>query len=1698
MIMSPSYFSAEFVDQLGWMLVHSTWQLALIGLGAWALAWGLRRSTATVRYWGLLLPLSAMIAVPIVTWGWLGTDAPLEPVVETVSRHDVAETAPHFAPTVEPEHGSFNSVPQPVFVEPQPPPANPIKQVAKPQSAADVITGWRLAAADALRPWLAEFVLVWCVGVVLFALRPLLSWYTVRRLRTVGISAVPDGVQNLLQQSAQRLGLRQAVQVLQSTLVNVPVVVGCFRPVILLPMSLVTGLPANQLEAILAHELAHIRRHDYVVNLVQILIETVFFYHPAVWWLSRRIRTEREHCCDDLAVAALGNAVEYGRALLAVAELPGASTSLAMGVNDGSLLSRVQRIVGLRSDHDSSRSTASAVLFSLSLLAVVLAFSVMLSVAMTDETTLFLREPTNRVETTTQPKTSDQASTESNQPRFTDVIQLKLKRPKAHHGKWFFVDLDRGRLKTPPFKVVIDDKKLPYQVIAPERRTLDKWLTEQGVDLIFSSVPQPWNDGSGRMNQTVQTRSVRTLLKSVSSGLQPHNDGSWTWKTQPREVVALFARKDDTQQESGFVPNSSGGDIREDSPSLQLFRTAENVLGLYLLEQPDSGKDELRLRIVHVANCHEPLQDMSFVGQVVSGKEGVADPLQSRTDGKATISGRIVMEDGSPATVKGRIVCDSHREHSGTTSVIDNQFTDHFKCVVPAGTIWLSYIPDGFAPVWAGPFELKQGEQQADVMFVLKPGFSELVKLSNEQGKPIAGATIVAIPEINGKTNGLVIEHTTNAQGDYLLEHLADTRYGLTITAPSYQTLRTGPLSVKKEEVLRLKMIRRQPGFKSAGTARSSPTRSDHSAIWFRTGAYVHFVLYHQGFLQTGLNYSQYTDTKHSPSLWKFRGHINALGGKRVSDSNGIEWSRKRRFAIAFDHRPPGFLLSIDGKKYDLAAGRVFVLNAKGELTQLPIAPPPVSDRDKIDQVAKRIQQALAGRAGGNQITESKRSPIPPEKVLEFRFAVNTADADAGPRVSEDFLKRNNPKLIPKDSEAAKDREFAWFPIADPRNKDIVLPIEETRGENMRVALLANTRDHALLWDGTWHVEKCEVVPDRNVPDEKSSFVVALDEAGGRAFRRLTKAHLNQKLAIIVDGKIVAAPIVRGEISRKLIITGDYSRNQAVRLATKIRKGIPTPTKREIKRQPKKRSRKQTNRQSNAKAIPPLERRVSLKAKRMPLKSALADVCRQAGIPLDLDVESLQAAGLNPDEPVTITIDKEPLQVALLRLFRWDSFVGIYPEIRNGKLFISSQSARQERIRKHLPDWLKPLYTHGLVARVDDEGNVVSVTASGVMTDELLAKLKTLPKLRELHIETTKTITPAGLAHLAELTSLEKLSFYNVNAEGAGIGDAAIRAVQGLKSLRELRVSMCGTTDAGVKLLESMPQLTSLSLQEGRLTDTALASIGKLKRLKYLGLTSYGGDVHYGRMRFTATGIRHLAGLRELEQLHLVGHEVPADMLAFEQLTSLSLGGPLVSDACAARIAEHRHLESLILSYTSISDDGLKQIARIPTLRRLDIDSRVITDAGIEHLKRLPALEHLTLRDDHVTNESLRHLAEIKTLTRLQLYGSSGPGGVPSEPFPVEGTELINRGITITGVQQLKTLPNLRTLWLSNFRSPEGYLGLKELKHLRSLVFTMSDISALELDALEEALPSTVISGGSAGGLGRGPKRLREALRLAE
>jgi hypothetical protein len=212
-----------------------------------------------------------------------------------------------------------------------------------------------LGETGGLADWLPGVFAGWLLGVILLSIWNGMGWVRVRRMARMEVRAVEEMWLLRLGELRARLGIGRAVVLLESARVQVPTVIGWLKPVILVPASVFSGLPPRQLEAVLAHELAHVRRHDYLINLLQTLVETLLFYHPAVWWVSRQVRIERESCCDDLALEVCGDRLGYARALAALEELRAPRLSLA--ANGGELLARIRRLAGVPAP-SSGRSSA--------------------------------------------------------------------------------------------------------------------------------------------------------------------------------------------------------------------------------------------------------------------------------------------------------------------------------------------------------------------------------------------------------------------------------------------------------------------------------------------------------------------------------------------------------------------------------------------------------------------------------------------------------------------------------------------------------------------------------------------------------------------------------------------------------------------------------------------------------------------------------------------------------------------------------------------------------------------------------------------------------------------------------------------------------------------------------------------------------------------------------------------------------------------------------------------------------------------------------------------------------------------------------------------------------------------------------------------------------------------------------------------
>jgi beta-lactamase regulating signal transducer with metallopeptidase domain len=306
--------------RLGWALVHSIWQGAAVAAVFSVARLALRHASANARYLSSCVALFSLVAAPVVTF-----------FCAPIASPSIPQPSPLISHTLNRELGVRLTTPM-----------RPLgMRTAGPQYLSR--SGEFL---DQALPWVLQF---WVLGVLAFSCRWFHGSRWIRHIRSNDTEPLDQEWTSRLRILSQKLDILRPVRLFKSALVDVPLVIGWLRPVILLPASALSGLTPDQLEAILAHELAHVKRCDFIVNASQNLVETLMFYHPAVWWISQCIREEREQCCDDLVVHACGDRVTYARALLILEEARG-FPRLAFAASGGSLLHRVRRLLGFSNE----------------------------------------------------------------------------------------------------------------------------------------------------------------------------------------------------------------------------------------------------------------------------------------------------------------------------------------------------------------------------------------------------------------------------------------------------------------------------------------------------------------------------------------------------------------------------------------------------------------------------------------------------------------------------------------------------------------------------------------------------------------------------------------------------------------------------------------------------------------------------------------------------------------------------------------------------------------------------------------------------------------------------------------------------------------------------------------------------------------------------------------------------------------------------------------------------------------------------------------------------------------------------------------------------------------------------------------------------------------------------------------------------
>ncbi len=312
------------MEALGWTLVHFCWQAAVIALLYRVVDLAFAKSRSHVRYTLALVALMSMFAAAVVTLGYEEMQMSQSTVTQSAG---IAETL----------HGVMN------YVESAPTTADAV--AAKPITRPDLSA--LSATVEKAMPWVDA---MWLVGVFILSARTIGGWRRIRQLRHAGLIEIPERVRNSFERLSQRIGIRRKIELYVCPRISGPLAMGVFRSLVLLPASALTALSPDQLEVVLAHELAHIRRGDYLWNIIQTMVETLFFFHPAVWWVGNNLRQQRELCCDDVALACCSDPVVYATALLRLEEQRSSHLHLAMAL-DGhrtgmSLRERIVRILG--------------------------------------------------------------------------------------------------------------------------------------------------------------------------------------------------------------------------------------------------------------------------------------------------------------------------------------------------------------------------------------------------------------------------------------------------------------------------------------------------------------------------------------------------------------------------------------------------------------------------------------------------------------------------------------------------------------------------------------------------------------------------------------------------------------------------------------------------------------------------------------------------------------------------------------------------------------------------------------------------------------------------------------------------------------------------------------------------------------------------------------------------------------------------------------------------------------------------------------------------------------------------------------------------------------------------------------------------------------------------------------------------------
>ncbi len=310
--------SDKVITALGWNIFHILWQGIIIALVLSVILRFLKGKSAQIRYLISLVSLFLMLGLSIFNFT-NNYDNNLDTATNTNSLDQSESTN---VLLIDLNNTEINATSKEVLAKFK----NKLENIDK---------------------YFPLIVNIWIIGMLIFIVKFILNYLYTNRLKKIKITSISEEWLVRFLKLQEQLKINRTVSYIESQLIKIPLVLGYLKPVIVIPVEMLSGIPSNQIEAIIAHELAHIRRNDYIFNVLQTIIETVFFFHPAVWYISSRIRNERENCCDDMALTVCDGSLVYAKALVSVQELTLGKhyAAVAFSGRKKHLLNRIKRMI---------------------------------------------------------------------------------------------------------------------------------------------------------------------------------------------------------------------------------------------------------------------------------------------------------------------------------------------------------------------------------------------------------------------------------------------------------------------------------------------------------------------------------------------------------------------------------------------------------------------------------------------------------------------------------------------------------------------------------------------------------------------------------------------------------------------------------------------------------------------------------------------------------------------------------------------------------------------------------------------------------------------------------------------------------------------------------------------------------------------------------------------------------------------------------------------------------------------------------------------------------------------------------------------------------------------------------------------------------------------------------------------------------